>query len=76
MKVAVVTKIPSPYQVELFDAITESKSVQLSVAYVRANDPDRNWAPRSFRHRALFIDSEASLVESIVEQADMVVLCR
>ena len=73
MKVAVVTKIPSPYQVELFDAIAESRTLELSVAYLRASDPDRKWASRPFRHRALFIDSDARSAESTLEQADLVV---
>lgn len=43
MKTFVLTDIPSPYQVELFNEIAAQKTLELSVAYVRSSDPRRLW---------------------------------
>lgn len=73
MKIAVVTKIPSPYQIELFDAVHASPhGLQLSVAYVRRRDPDRSWADRRLQHEALFLDAGGSASEWI-DRADLAV---
>ena len=45
MKAFVLTDIPSPYQVELFNEIAAQKTLDLSVAYVRRSDPCRLWQP-------------------------------
>ena len=45
MKAFVLTDIPSPYQVELFNEIAAQKTLDLSVAYVRSSDPSRLWQP-------------------------------
>jgi glycosyltransferase involved in cell wall biosynthesis len=42
--VVVVTQIPSPYQVELFNAVTESQCLRLKVIYLLLRDPNRAWA--------------------------------
>src|SRR5689334_8733812 len=55
MKVLVFTFIPSPYQVELFDAIAESGEVHLTVVYVESGDPSRPWAERRRRHAAVML---------------------
>jgi glycosyltransferase involved in cell wall biosynthesis len=43
VKAFVLTDIPSPYQVELFNEISAQKSLDLSVAYLRSSDPERSW---------------------------------
>ena len=43
MKTFVLTDIPSPYQVELFNEISAQKTLDLSVAYLRSSDPARSW---------------------------------
>jgi glycosyltransferase involved in cell wall biosynthesis len=73
MKIAVLTKIPSPYQVELFDEIAKDESVALSVCYVRASDRDRSWSQRPLRHCALFLDHDAGVVEDALAAADLAV---
>lgn len=73
MNVLVVTKIPSPYQVELFDAIAERAPVELRVAYLRARDPDRSWADRPLRHAALFLDGGEEEAARAMRQSHLVV---
>jgi glycosyltransferase involved in cell wall biosynthesis len=43
VKAFVLTDIPSPYQVELFNEISAQKKLDLSVAYLRSSDPARSW---------------------------------
>jgi glycosyltransferase involved in cell wall biosynthesis len=49
MKVTVITDIPSPYQVELFDAVSE-RVEDFTALYVRKADPTRRWSPQEARH--------------------------
>src|SRR5712692_719300 len=49
-KIAVLTNIPSPYQVELFDAIAATGEVDLRVWYCADQDVRRLWGPRSPVH--------------------------
>lgn len=49
MKVTVITDIPSPYQVELFDAVSE-RVEEFTALYVRKADPTRQWSPQQARH--------------------------
>ncbi len=73
MRLAVLTKIPSPYQVELFDAISARHPVELTVVYLRAADSDRSWAPRPLAHRALFLDRELPAAEAALDGAELAV---
>ena len=73
MRVTVLTKIPSPYQVELFDAIARRRAdIELSVLYVTRRDPDRQWADRQLGHAARFLD-ETPCPAAWVDDADLVV---
>lgn len=56
MKAFVLTDIPSPYQVELFNEIAAQKILDLSVAYVRSADPARLWQPARAQFEARSID--------------------
>lgn len=72
--VVVVTNFPSPYQVELFEHIHLSASVDLSVIYVSRIEEDRKWQPKPFKHRALFIeDHDIPAAEIWIRSADLVV---
>src|SRR5258708_23193036 len=73
MKLAILTKIPSPYQVELFDTLAQSTDLDLSIVYLRARDPDRNWRDRPLRHRAVFLDQDQEGVEAAIAEADLAV---
>lgn len=56
MKAFVLTDIPSPYQVELFNEIAVQKTLDLSVAYVRSSDPARLWQPAQAQFDSRSID--------------------
>jgi glycosyltransferase involved in cell wall biosynthesis len=49
-KVAVLTNIPSPYQVELFNAIATQGRIDLRVWYCAARDQRRLWEAPPLRH--------------------------
>jgi glycosyltransferase involved in cell wall biosynthesis len=51
----VITWIPSPYQVELFDALAQQEP-GLRVIYVARREKNRGWANPELRHEAMFLD--------------------
>jgi glycosyltransferase involved in cell wall biosynthesis len=53
-KVAVVTQIVTPYQVELFDAVCRNAAIDLCVIYLVESGSYRQWQPHYLNHR--FID--------------------
>ena len=55
MTTLVITSIPSPYQVELFDALAADDSGFRAV-YVSRRDRSRSWTDPPLRHRAMFLD--------------------
>lgn len=50
LRVGVLTNIPSPYQVELFDAIARRGEIDLKVWYCAAQDTRRMWGGRRLAH--------------------------
>ncbi|NKC13379.1 MAG: glycosyltransferase [Gammaproteobacteria bacterium] len=54
-RVIVITDIPSPYQVELFDALTTAQVFALRVIYVRAAAPERQWKMTKCAHQHAFL---------------------
>ena len=52
--VTVLTHFPSPYQVELFDAVAR-RMPGLAVIYLHREDPTRHWTPRELGHAATFL---------------------
>lgn len=73
MEITVITDIPSPYQVELFDAIA-GKTGGLRVLYVRRDDPARWWSSQSLRHHSVFLDDLSEDGErEIVEREGLLV---
>ena len=55
MKAVVFSFIPSPYQVELFDAIHDSGELALRVIYVARSEPGRPWSTPRIRHDHAFL---------------------
>src|SRR3712207_4878325 len=49
-RVAVLTNVPSPYQVELFNAIERSGRLDLRVWYCAERSERRLWAPPPLNH--------------------------
>jgi glycosyltransferase involved in cell wall biosynthesis len=76
VKTFVLTDIPSPYQVEFFNAIESSGVHQLQVGYLRGRDPGRHWRPLEIRHDSIQLDHGAEALRrarAVVQEADLVV---
>jgi glycosyltransferase involved in cell wall biosynthesis len=65
VKTFILTDIPSPYQVELFNEITAQRTLDLSVAYLRNSDPARLWQPAAARYHSRNVgESSASFLQA------------
>lgn len=69
MKILVLTDCPSPYQVELFNAVEALGECELEVAYLRERDPSRKWKSPVVKHAIAGLDRSRACVRS----ADLVV---
>ena len=69
-KVRVFTYIPSPYQVELFDAIARSGSLALDVCYLYSADPDRLWGMPEVGHPHVFLNDDRNLYAEVERSFD------
>lgn len=67
MRVCVITHSPSPYQVELFDAVAGMGELDLEVIYLYVRDPERLWQKRALRHEHVIY--EAGLMEELAARA-------
>jgi glycosyltransferase involved in cell wall biosynthesis len=67
-EVAVLTHFPSPYQVELFDAVAR-KLPGLAVHYLHRSDPARHWAPQAPGHDARFLVDGAGAMARALQDA-------
>lgn len=57
-KVRVITHIPSPYQVELFDAIARSGKLEFEVCYLYSKNLNRMWGSRDLQHAHIFLEDD------------------
>jgi hypothetical protein len=74
LRVVIVTDIPSPYQVELFNAIAALKSWDLTIVYVRRSATERMWEAVQISHNHYFLfDTVASEVRSWLAACDLAV---
>lgn len=77
MRVAVVTLIPSPYQVELFDAVHAARALELEVVYLRHASPGpiaRHWQARPLAHPHVLLDRHnVRDAEAALARAELVV---
>ena len=55
-EVTIITHFPSPYQVELFDAVAAQNEINLSVIYLYATSPERRWQSPRLDHAGVFVD--------------------
>ena len=55
MRICVITDIPSPYQIELFNCIA-GREKDFSVIYVRKSDPSRQWGKEELQHDHVFLE--------------------
>jgi glycosyltransferase involved in cell wall biosynthesis len=75
-KVRVFTHTPSPYQVELFDAIAQSGRLELDVCYLYSTSPIRMWEMPEINHQHVFMNEDRNLyteVERSFDACDLVV---
>lgn len=75
MTVVVITSIPSPYQVELFDALAADEPGFRAV-YVSRRDRSRSWADPKLQHRAMVLDEVGTANSELnrwVDEAGLVV---
>jgi glycosyltransferase involved in cell wall biosynthesis len=68
----VVTLIPSPYQVEFFNALSSS-GLGLAVAYVQKFDPSRRWEMPVIDHTHCFLEDAPSGADEWIRNSDFVV---
>jgi glycosyltransferase involved in cell wall biosynthesis len=76
VKIAVLTDIPSPYQVEILNEIARHKENSLQVVYLRRRDPSRQWNDVPINHDFVSLaDGPSQFVEARrrVLEADLVV---
>ena len=76
LKIAVLTDIPSPYQVEILNQIAQHKENSLQVAYLRRRDPSRQWDDVPIDHDFVVLsDGPTQFAEArrLVAEADLVV---
>jgi glycosyltransferase involved in cell wall biosynthesis len=76
LRVVVITDIPSPYQVELLDAVGNHRGWTLTVIYVRRFDLQRAWNSTPILHDHFYLGEKvASEVRHRVANCDLVVFC-
>jgi glycosyltransferase involved in cell wall biosynthesis len=79
VKILILTYIPSPYQVEFFNAISESDDIVLTVAYIyaKSNTPTaRFWTPTELRHNYIILNDDLEnyeAVKTLMDTTDLVV---
>src|SRR5438445_8813841 len=76
-RIAFVTWIASPYQVELFDALHGQSALDVGVVYLAKSHPTRMWQTPVSSHKHVFVeDGLASRENAIrwVKAADLIVI--
>jgi glycosyltransferase involved in cell wall biosynthesis len=75
-RVFVLTHFPSPYHVELFNAVAQCDQISLAVVYLYSNFANRSWVLPEFSHEHLLLDDEPrrlGQVERWMERADLAI---
>ena len=72
--VCVVTLLPSPYQVELFDAIAAAGQLRLHVIYLQASEPGRQWQLPPLKHDHTLLPQGTGSASDAIRRADLVVM--
>ena len=63
--VRVFTHIPSPYQVELFDAITRKGELELEVCYLYSTNRNRLWERPKLNHAHIILNDSAEVYRQV-----------
>jgi len=75
--VLVITHFTSPYQVELFDSISASEEIYLTVIYLNRKSLGRKWADRKINHPHFFssdLGGNAPGLKDLVKKSDLVII--
>lgn len=62
-EIVVLTHFPSPYQVELFDAVDRLRPGALRVYYLHRADSARRWSAKTLNHSAAFLDGTTAILD-------------
>lgn len=68
--VLVITHIPSPYQVELFNGIHSSGQCDLDIWYIKHIDGNRLWKPQILNHKHFFLDDGIIKKNEIIKKIE------
>jgi len=69
-KILIFTHIPSPYQVEFFNAIFEETNLDLTIAYIRGQNPNRQWKIKSLNHNHIILDNDLNKYRQLRNSAN------
>jgi glycosyltransferase involved in cell wall biosynthesis len=75
-RVTVLTHSPSPYQVELLNAVSAQFGGRVTAVYLYQCDPQRHWSPPPIQHANLSLDDrgrQLPLATELVQGADLLV---
>jgi glycosyltransferase involved in cell wall biosynthesis len=76
MRIVISTDIPSPYQVELFDALSQLDGWKVSIIYTRRSAKERAWQSISISHEHCFLDgTRGSRIAHEILGCDLAVFC-
>ena len=53
--VVIVTNIPAPYRIPVFELLSTAPSIQLTVIYCSDIEPDRAWQFTDFKFNSVFL---------------------
>ncbi len=56
MRVALVTNIPAPYRVPVYNRVVQLAPFELQVFYAARSEPDRSWDLPALEHKHVFLD--------------------
>jgi glycosyltransferase involved in cell wall biosynthesis len=74
--IVVLTDIPSPYQVETFNALNPVIEGELAVIYVRQTDSMRQWSMPELHHQYCFLNQkELKKAKNWISYAELVIFC-
>ncbi|MFZ4763682.1 MAG: glycosyltransferase family 4 protein [Roseimicrobium sp.] len=66
-RVAVLTQLTSPYQVELFNAVAASGLCNLEVIYLTSRDRNREWSPPKIAHNHFVLSDSPRMRQNALQ---------
>lgn len=76
MRILIITHIPSPYQVELFDKIAASELFSLHIVYLHVSTNDRLWTTPKLRHDHTIVEKNKTnylILKEMIQTFDLVI---